>query len=215
MIVHLNLPIRQKRRFEKLLRELLVPTSSEEEADLVFSNVPHPFKYTVIVGKLEDNVKDTVIDVINPGIDKDVLKLKLKLYEVYTQTGDYMEIVDEEFSKARRNTMPLSVVIFKVMDEDLEAIRSLIVSMSLFSRRSDKFFNLGEGEILVLLPGTDKEGAELFVRRLNRRFVREYLKKRIVKKPSYAYGIAEMENWMVLGEDLLSAAEYDLLKKLR
>lgn len=215
MIVHVDLPPRQKRRFEKMLMDLLVPVSSAEVASLIFSKTPHPYKPTVIVGKVEGEIPDNVIDVISPGIDKEILKLKLRLYEVFIQSGDYMEILDEEFSKAKRNTMPLSVVLFKVLDEDVDAIRILLASANASSRKSDKIFNLGEGEILAILPGTDKEGAETFARRLSRRFVRNYTREKVTKKPSCVYGIAEIEDWMVLGEDLLSSAEYDLIGKLR
>ena len=215
MIVHVDLPPRQKKRFEKMLKNLLVPVSSAEVASLIFSSSPHPYKPTVIVGNPEGEMPDNVVDVINSRVNKEILKLKLRLYEIFIQSGDYMEILDEEFSKAKRNTMPLSVVIFKILDGDVDAVRILLFSANASSRKSDKIFNLGEGEILAILPGTDKEGAETFARRLSRRFIRSYTREKVTKKPTCVYGIAEIEDWMVLGEDLLSSAEYDLIKKLR
>ncbi len=215
MIVHLDLGPKLKKRFEAMLKELSVPVSSEEEAVLVFSKKPHPYKPTVIIGKVEDGITDNVIDILETNVNLEKLRLKMKLYEAFLQSGDYSEVLDDEFVKARRNTMPLSVVLFKILDDDIDALKALLSSLSISSRRSDKAFNLGEGEILVILPGTDKDGAEVFVRRLERRFVRRYIREKVLKKPSYTYAVAELEDWMITGEDLLSSAEYELLKKIR
>ncbi len=215
MIVHVDLPQRTKRKFERLLKNLSIPVSSEEEAALIFSDKPHTYKPTVIVGKLEDDVPENVIDVIDSRIDEKIMKLKVRLYEMYLQVGGFSEVLEEEFMKAKRNTMPLSLVVFKVMDGDMDAVRMLITSLNASSRKSDKAFNLGEGEIVIILPGTDKNGARVFVKRLERRFIRKYLKEKVLKKPDYVYGISSMEDWMVTGEDLVSAAEYEALKKIR
>ena len=215
MIVHIDLPQRTRKRFERLLKKLSIPVSSEEEAAMVFSDRPHSYKPTVIVGKYDGDVPENVIDVIDSKIDEKTLKLKVRLYEVYLQVGGFSEVLEEEFMKAKRNTMPLSLVVFKVIDRDMDAVRMLIASLNASSRKSDKVFNLGEGEIVIILPGTDKNGARVFVKRLERRFIRKYLKEKVLKKPDYVYGISTVEDWMVTGEDLVSAAEYEALKKLR
>ncbi len=217
MIVHVDLSPRYKKKFEKLLESLMIPVSSEDEAVLVFSNRPHVYKPTVLVGKLqnEGEIGDNIIDVIDPRIDKKTLQLKVRLYEIFLQTGGFYEALEEEFLKAKRNTMPLSIVIFRILDKDIDAVRTLLTSLNISSRKSDKTFNLGEGEVVIILPGTDKSGAEVFAKRLERRFVRKYLKEKILKKPEYVHGIAELEDWMITGEDLISAAEYETLRKIR
>ncbi len=215
MIVHVDLPQRTKKKFERMLNNLSIPVSSEEEAVIVFSRKPHTYKLTVIVGRLDDEVPENVIDVIDSKIDEKTLRLKVRLYETYIQSGGFNGVLEEEFMKAKRNTMPLSLVVFKVVDQDMDAIRMLVSSLNIASRKSDKVFNLGEGEIVIILPGTDRNGAGVFVKRLERRFIRKYLKEKVLKKPSYVCGIATMEDWMVVGEDLVSAAEYEILRKLR
>ena len=216
MIIHVDLPQRTKKKFERLLKKLSIPVSSEEEAAVIFSTKPHTYKPTVIVGKLEeDELPENVIDIIDTKVDEKTLKLKLRLYETYIQVGGFNEVLEEEFMKSKRNTMPLSVVVFKIIDRDMDAVRLIVSSLNASSRKSDKTFNLGEGEIVIVLPGTDKNGAKVFVKRLERRFIRKYLKEKVLKKPEYVYGISTVEDWMITGEDLVSAAEYEVLRKLR
>ncbi len=186
-----------------------------EEADLVISEEAHLYKPTIVVGKVEEDLMENVIDVLSPKDCERYIKIRLKLYQAYLTTGGFEDYLEEEFSKAVRYTLPLSLVIFKITEKDNKTLEKLIVTAKRYSRISDKFFKLSDDEVVMVLPGTDEDGANVFVKRLIRRWHREYLKETITKKPSFIYGIASIEDWMLSAEDLLASAEYDLLKKIR
>ncbi len=215
MIVYIDLPKNLKKKFEQAFEYSGWFISTPEEANLIVAKKPHPYKPSVVVGKCRLNPPDNVIDIIPEDIDQIALELRLRLYAVYLQTGDFESILEEEFMKSRRYTLPLSVVIFKVMENDPKSIRKILSVVNLHSRRSDKSFRISEDEIMAILPGTDREGAEIFVKRVTRRYTKEYIKENVLKKPDFVFGIGSLEEWMISAEDLLSSAEFDLLRKIR
>ncbi len=215
MMAYVDLSDELGEKLKNVLEEAGWFVSSEDEANLVFSKEPHPYKPTVIVGECGANIPDNVIDIIPLDFDEKVLKIRLKLYSVYLQSGDFETVLDEEFMKSRRYTLPLSVVIFRVLEKESSSMRKLVSVLNVRSRKSDKSFRISEDEIVVVLPGTDREGAEVFVKRVVRKYTKEYVRENVFKKPDFVYGIGSIQDWMISAEDLLSSAEFDLLQKLR
>jgi len=198
--------------FEK--REWIV-SQNDYDADLIVSKRPHTYKPTVIVGKLRVNIPENVIDIIRSKPDSISLELRIKLYESYLQNNNFEAYLKEEFLKSKRYTLPLSLIIIKVYEDDPKLVRKLFYMISIVSRFTDKAYRISEDEVAIVLPGTDREGAEIFVSRLSRKAIKEYLKEKVLKKPDFIYGIGCVEDWMKSEEDLLSSSEYDLLSKLR
>ncbi len=198
--------------FEK--REWII-SQNEFDADLIVSKKPHTYKPTVIVGRLRVNIPENVVDIIKTKPDPTSLSLRIKLYESYLQNNNFEAYLKEEFLKSKRYTLPLSLVIIKVYENDPELIKKLYYIISLISRFTDKAYRISEDEVGVILPGTDRDGAEIFINRLSRKIIKEYLKEKVLKKPDFIYGIGSIEDWMKSEEDLISSCEYDLLNRLR
>jgi len=209
---------RYSRKLKNILEKIgWIVTEEENEADVVVSDSAHKFKPTIILGTPKcDEIPDNVLDVISPrDVNEKILRIKSKLYEMFLNIGNFEEFLEEEFAKAKRYTLPLSLVVIKVLDEDKNSIKKLLKTVRLYSRRSDKIFRLSEDELAIVLLGTDLEGTKVFLKRLSKRWTREYMKDSILKKPDFIYGISTTEEWMKSAEDLLSSAEFDLMGKIR
>ncbi|MCD6450172.1 MAG: hypothetical protein J7L34_06680 [Thermotogaceae bacterium] len=198
--------------FEK--REWIV-SQSDYDADLIVAKNPHNYKPTVIVGRLKGDFPVNVIDVIRSKPHPITLELRIRLYEAYLQSNNFEAYLKEEFLKSRRYTLPLSLVIIRIYENDPLLIKEFYYAFSTVSRSTDKAFRISEGEFAVVLPGTGREGAEIFIRRFSKKITKEYIKERVLKKPDFIYGIGTLEDWMKSEEDLISSSEYDLLSKLR
>ncbi len=188
--------------------------SDSEKVDVVISDKPHPLLPTILVGGSKNgDLVDNVLDVLSGQESEDVIKIRVKLYESFLNSGNYESILEEEFARSKRYSVPLSVVIFRILDDDKDAVRCLMSVVKEYGRLSDKMFRVEDGDILVVLVGTDLSGAEVFVRRIKRRYTREYLKRKILKEPDFLWGIGTLEDWMISSDDLLASAEYDLIRK--
>ncbi len=215
MRYHVDLDGRVGKRLERTLEKLGWVRAPRNRCDVIFSKKPDPMVPTVLVTREDPEITDTVIDVIRGNEPEDVLKLKLRLYETFLNIGDYMDYLEEEFIKSKRYSLPLSVVLFRVLDEREDSFTCLMGALKEYARQTDKVFRIGDFDVLVVLNGTDIEGADVFVKRIAKRYVRDFLKKNVLKEPDFVYGVAEAEDWMVSAEDLISSAEYDLLSKMR
>jgi len=195
-------------------REWII-SQNDYDADLIVARKPHTYKPTVVVGRLRVNIPDNVIDMISSKPNPVSLDLRIKLYESYLQSNNFESYLKEEFLKSKRYTLPLSLIIIKAYESDPEFIKKLCYMIPLISRLTDKAYRISEDEVAVVLPGTDREGAEVFIKRLSRKVIKKYLKERALRKPNFIYGIGSIEDWMKSEEDLISSSEYDLLSKLR
>ncbi len=180
--------------------------------DVIVSHEPHPLVPTILVGNDED-VYENVLDVLRGDESPETMKLRVKLYESYLKSGDYEIMLEEEFTRSKRYSIPLSLAVFRLMDTDTDALRCLMKVIREHARKSDKMFRVSDEDVVVVLIGTDIEGAEVFMRRIRRRYSREYLKKSVLKEPDFLWGIATLEDWMISSEDLLASLEFDLLRR--
>ena len=187
--------------------------SDSGDVDLVISRKPDPLVRTVLIDG--GDITDNVIDVLRGDETPEELILKAKLYEAYLNSGDIESLLEEEFVRSKRYSIPLSVVIFRILDSDTDVMRCLFKSIRDYGRISDKVYRVSDSDVLVVLVGTDESGIDVFVRRIKRRFKREYLKLKVLKIPDVYYAKATLEDWMLSGEDLLASAEYDLVKNSR
>ena len=185
----------------------------KENAFVIVSEKPDIMKDTVLL--LSNTPKDiptNVIDVLDPEAPYDLLvrKARLILSYLYRPRGIFDELEDE-FMKAKRYDFPLSIVVILSFEsrEDMEDVFGLLKRIS---RATDTMGFLGNNEILVILPGTDKRGAQIYVGRLRKRLIRFGNWTRI---PNMMFGIAEVEDWMESAEDLIAAAEYSLVSRKR
>jgi len=183
----------------------------KENAFVIVSEKPDIMKDTVLL--LSNTPKDiptNVIDVLDPEAPYDLLvrKARLILSYLYRPRGIFDELEDE-FMKAKRYDFPLSIVVILSFEsrEDMEDVFGLLKRIS---RATDTMGFLGNNEILVILPGTDKRGAQIYVGRLRKRLIRFGNWTRI---PNMMFGIAEVEDWMESAEDLIAAAEYSLVSR--
>jgi len=183
----------------------------KENAFVIVSEKPDIMKDTVLL--LSNTPKDiptNVIDVLDPEAPYDLLvrKARLILSYLYRPRGIFDELEDE-FMKAKRYDFPLSIVVILSFEsrEDMEDVFGLLKRIS---RATDTMGFLGNNEILVILPGTDKRGAQIYVARLRKRLIRFGNWTRI---PNMMFGIAEVEDWMESAEDLIAAAEYSLVSR--
>ena len=183
----------------------------KENAFVIVSEKPDIMKDTVLL--LSNTPKDiptNVIDVLDPEAPYDLLvrRARLILSYLYRPRGISDELEDE-FMKAKRYDFPLSIVVILSFEsrEDMEDVFGLLKRIS---RATDTMGFLGNNEILVILPGTDKRGAQIYVGRLRKRLIRFGNWTRI---PNMMFGIAEVEDWMESAEDLIAAAEYSLVSR--
>jgi len=183
----------------------------KENAFVIVSEKPDIMKDTVLL--LSNTPKDiptNVIDVLDPEAPYDLLvrKARLILSYLYRPRGIFDELEDE-FMKAKRYDFPLSIVVILSFEsrEDMEDVFGLLKRIS---RATDTMGFLGNNEILVILPGTDKRGAQIYVGRLRKRLIRFGNWTRI---PNMMFGIAEVEDWMESAEDMIAAAEYSLVSR--
>ena len=183
----------------------------KENAFVIVSEKPDIMKDTVLL--LSNTPKDiptNVIDVLDPEAPYGLLvrKARLILSYLYRPRGIFDELEDE-FMKAKRYDFPLSIVVILSFEsrEDMEDVFGLLKRIS---RATDTMGFLGNNEILVILPGTDKRGAQIYVGRLRKRLIRFGNWTRI---PNMMFSIAEVEDWMESAEDLIAAAEYSLVSR--
>ena len=189
------------------------PVKKRENAFVIVSKKPDVIKETILfLSDIPKNLPMNVIDVWDPKTPYDLLVKKAKLIfsYLYRPRGIFDELEDE-FMKAKRYNFPLSVVVIFSLEtkEDLENTFGLLKKIS---RTTDIIGFLGNNEILVALPGTDKKGAQIYVNRLKKRLIRF---GNWTKIPNVMFGIAEVENWMESSEDLIAAAEYALMSRKR
>jgi len=199
-----------KRAFEEAG---FVPVRRKENAFVVVSEKPDIIRDTVLVSNdAPKELPSNVIDVLNPDISYELLvrRARLILSYLYRPRGIFDELEDE-FMKAKRYSFPLSIVIILSFEsrEDVEDVFGLLRRIS---RATDTMGFLGNNEILVILPGTDKKGAQIYVRRLKKRLIRF---GNWTKIPNMMFGIAEVEDWMESAEDLIAAAEFSLVSRKR
>jgi len=185
----------------------------KENAFVIVSEKPDIMKDTVLLrSNMPENIPTNVIDVLDPEAPYDILvrRARLILSYLYRPRGISDELEDE-FMKAKRYDFPLSIVVILSFEsrEDMEDVFGLLKRIS---RATDTMGFLGNNEILVILPGTDKRGAQIYVGRLRKRLIRFGNWTRI---PNMMFGIAEVEDWMESAEDLIAAAEYSLVSRKR
>ena len=183
----------------------------KENAFVIVSEKPDIMKDTVLLrSNMPENIPTNVIDVLDPEAPYDLLvrKARLILSYLYRPRGIFDELEDE-FMKAKRYDFPLSIVVILSFEsrEDMEDVFGLLKRIS---RATDTMGFLGNNEILVILPGTDKRGAQIYVGRLRKRLIRFGNWTRI---PNMMFGIAEVEDWMESAEDMIAAAEYSLVSR--
>jgi len=183
----------------------------KENAFVIVSEKPDIMKDTVLLrSNMPENIPTNVIDVLDPEAPYDILvrRARLILSYLYRPRGIFDELEDE-FMKAKRYDFPLSIVVILSFEsrEDMEDVFGLLKRIS---RATDTMGFLGNNEILVILPGTDKRGAQIYVGRLRKRLIRFGNWTRI---PNMMFGIAEVEDWMESAEDLMAAAEYSLVSR--
>jgi len=183
----------------------------KENAFVIVSEKPDIMKDTVLLrSNMPENIPTNVIDVLDPEAPYDILvrRARLILSYLYRPRGISDELEDE-FMKAKRYDFPLSIVVILSFEsrEDMEDVFGLLKRIS---RATDTMGFLGNNEILVILPGTDKRGAQIYVGRLRKRLIRFGNWTRI---PNMMFGIAEVEDWMESAEDLIAAAEYSLVSR--
>ena len=197
-----------KRAFEEAG---FMPVKRKENAFVIVSEKPDVMRDTVLL--LSNTPKDipaNVIDVLDPKAPYDILvrRARLILSYLYRPRGIFDELEDE-FMKAKRYDFPLSIVVI-LSFESGENVEDVFGLLKRISRTTDVMGFLGNNEILVILPGTDKRGAQIYVARLRKRLIRFGNWTRI---PNMIFGIAEVEDWMESAEDLIAAAEYSLVSR--
>ncbi|PLV59196.1 diguanylate cyclase [Thermotoga sp. KOL6] len=191
-----------KRRLEKLLREegFLI----KEPADLVVSdNIKDYVEPLIMIAEIvPENVPEVVLDVVDPRLPDSLLKKRFKMIRTYLKfPNGILSYLEEEFEKSKRYNFPLSVVYLSFEDEATAKRVYEILEESL--RASDRFDFVRKNELILILPGTPKEGAERVLKRLKRRLLRINWTKQVSLEHSWA----QVEDWMDSIEDLLMALE--------
>lgn len=68
---------------------------------------------------------------------------------------------------AKRGGHPLSVLLLGVKNLDTQEIKNLTAALKLRLRETDSLYLLNDNEILILLPYTSNQGADLVVQQLS------------------------------------------------
>ena len=187
-----------KRRLERIvLRKGFLLNNS---ADLVFSDDPRVVaeRLVLVSKRVPEPLPDNVVDVIDPDLPDQLLERRIEMLKLYVLfPAGILSFLEEEFEKSKRYGIPLSVVHLHL--EDSRYARIVAAELSRMLRSTDKFDLLNDTEILIVLPGTSKEGAERFFKRLRRKLLRLDW----TRQPLYDHAIVQVEPWMESTEDLL------------
>jgi len=198
---------------DETLRERLVKIVQEvgflinETADLIITDRPEGGgKQKVLIARsLPEDIPEDVLDVIDPDLPDFLLRRRFEMIKTYLKfPRGVLGYLEEEFEKARRYDFPLSVIYLFFEDEKTaervyESIREVL-------RSSDRIDFVRKNELMIVLPGTTKEGAERLLKRLKRKLLRLDW----TKQTFFEYGMTQVEDWMETVEDLLASLEISM-----
>jgi hypothetical protein len=180
---------------------------TNESADVIITDdLKEQGRWVILVSKnVPEKIPEGVLDVIDPRLPDFLLRKKFEMVKVYLKfPSGILSYLEDEFEKSKRYGFPLSVI-YLFFEDDGTARRVYEILRELL-RSSDRFDFLKRNEIMIVLPGTSKEGAERLLKRLKRKFLRLDW----TKQPILEYGIAQVEDWMETLEDLLASLESSL-----
>ncbi|ABQ46473.1 putative diguanylate cyclase [Thermotoga petrophila RKU-1] len=198
---------------DEKLRERIVKIVQEvgflinESSDVIITdNLKEQDRWMILVSEnVPENIPEGVLDVIDPRLPDFLLRKKFEMVKVYLKfPSGILSYLEDEFEKSKRYGFPLSVI-YLFFEDDGTARRVYEILRELL-RSSDRFDFLKRNEIMIVLPGTSKEGAERLLKRLKRKFLRLDW----TKQPMLEYGVAQVEDWMETVEDLLASLESSL-----
>lgn len=125
---------------------------------------------------------------------------------VYKKDNEFNFLLDEAVERARYNDTKLSLIVFKIKDKkDIsEDVLSELEKKIRFSVRGpeDKVVRFKEGDLIAIMAGTDKDGAERIMQRI---------KKNV--KISLNFGLAVYPDRAKAKDDLVKEVEKELKSK--
>ncbi|PJA77344.1 MAG: hypothetical protein CO150_01430, partial [Nitrospirae bacterium CG_4_9_14_3_um_filter_53_35] len=130
--------------------------------------------------------------------------------------------LDEEFNRAERYSIPLSAIMmdvdsFKGINDTLghrigdRILKELAVVLKSKIRKSDIVARYGGDEFIILLPQTDRQGAEMEAHRVVRSIMDYQFESLPDSKIKVSYGISTYPNEQILkADDLVTIADRSL-----
>jgi len=130
--------------------------------------------------------------------------------------------LDEEFNRAERYNTPLSAIMvdvnnFKEINDTLghrtgdQVLKELAVILKSIIRRSDIVARYGGDEFIVLLPQTDRQGAEIEAQRVFQSIMDHVFKTMKETRLIISYGLSTYPNEKIIkSDDLVTAADREL-----
>lgn len=130
--------------------------------------------------------------------------------------------LDEEFNRAERYNNPISTIMldidnFKQINDTLghrtgdQVLKELAIILKSKIRKSDIVARYGGDEFIVLLPQTDREGAQTEVERVIRSILTHPFESMPGFKIKISYGISTFPDRRILGaDDLVTLADREL-----
>ncbi|PLV56607.1 diguanylate cyclase [Thermotoga sp. SG1] len=194
-----------RRRLEKIVQEagFLI----NEAADLIVTDkTKNNEKQTVLIARsLPDEIPENVLDVIDPDLPDFLLRKSFEMIKTYLKfPRGILSYLEEEFEKAKRYDFPLSAIY--LFFEDEKTAERVYESIQEILRSSDRIDFVRKNELMIVLPGTAKEGAERLLKRLKRKLLRLDW----TKQTFFEYGIAQVEDWMETVDDLFASLEISM-----
>ncbi|KAF2958953.1 hypothetical protein AS159_04645 [Thermotoga sp. Ku-13t] len=146
-----------------------VAVARQIDADIFVGETVHPFLDTVLVSSEVPADLAGVIDVVLPSQTLEYYRMKFKMISCYVSYKLGLEdFLNEEIYKSQRYGFPLSVLMARLSNFDVQFLQRIYSIFKRQARESDRFFIFNES-IVAVLPYTNLGGAKVFARRLLRR----------------------------------------------